>query len=139
MQNLDLPDSGAFRNLFGLMSKDHKKLRTDEFRRFLGGEDVSRSEVAQLLKIPRTTAYETELRLPRDFVMAKLLPFAMASDLAFDLFRDKERARMWMITPNSFFFAKSPLDVCLVGDGQAVLEFLHERLGHRVEEKKVLP
>ena len=65
-----------------------------------------------------------------DFIEKHLIPIVWAADIAYELFEgDKEKARTWMLTPNSYFFGKSPFNVCLVGEGKAVIELLLERSG----------
>jgi len=39
------------------------------------------------------------------------------------------------LAPNSYYFGKSPFDVCLLGDGRVVIEFLLRKLGSLSGEK----
>ena len=38
-------------------------------------------------------------------------------------------AQEWISTPNSYFFGKSPAETIALGDAEAVIELLSERLG----------
>ena len=50
-------------------------------------------------------------------------------DLAYEVFDgDTEKANDWLLEPNSYFFNNSPIEYILLGNGQAVLDSLRERL-----------
>ena len=117
---------GQIRNRFGLLSKDNKRLETKKFLEFLEGEKIN--TIAQETGVPRTTFYQKSFIL-KDEVQERLIPFVIAADLALDLFDDYEQARMWIMTPNEYFFGKSPFQMAMRKQGEAVIILLRKWLG----------
>ncbi|MBP9709222.1 MAG: hypothetical protein KBD78_16425 [Oligoflexales bacterium] len=116
-------------NKFGLLNDRLNRVRPPKLREFLGDEYTA-EEVAKKIGKSRPSMYKPEIQLSKDFIEKYLIPVVISSDLAIKLFNNKkEDARLWMLTPNSFFFGKSPFNLCLLGDGKEVISFLRERLG----------
>lgn len=133
---LTIQGLGAIRDEFGLLSKDKKHVSPSKFRDFMG-PSASMSDVARVLNVQRTGLYKKEeVKVSNDFVKDKLVFIALAADLAHEILGDREKAREWVLTPNSFFFGVSPFDVCLEGRGKTVVEFLMERSGKSKHAKK---
>ncbi len=104
-------------------------IRPKKLRDFLGGA-LGVDELAQSLGKSRASLYRESIKLSNSFIEKHLIPIVWAADIAYELFgEDKEKARSWILTPNSYFFGKSPLHVCLAGDGKAVIDLLLERSG----------
>lgn len=131
---LTAQDLGGLRNHFNLLTDDHRSVRPEALREFLGA-GLPQTEVAKILGVPRATSYQKAVKLSPEFMRDNMVPIAMAADLAFDLLGSKDEARRWMLAPNSYYFGKSPFDVCLLGDGRTVIEFLMLRLGQLSGEK----
>jgi hypothetical protein len=126
MEALDL---NQIKNRFGILDAKQNMVRPQKLREFIGGA-MGVDELAHSLGKSRASMYRNSIKLNRDFIEKYLIPIVWASDIAYELFDgDKEKARTWMLTPNSFFFGKSPFNVCLVGDGKAVIDLLLERSG----------
>lgn len=53
----------------------------------------------------------------------------VATNLATELFGNKEQASEWMVTPNHIFFDYSPLEMILGGKGSSVIATLREWRG----------
>jgi uncharacterized protein (DUF2384 family) len=121
-------DFGSIRNRFNLLTDDHRSLRTDALEQFLG-KDVPKKEMAELLGIPRSTTYQKTIKLPKELAF-NIIAIAMAADLATELLNSEDEARRWMLAPNSYYFGQSPFDVCLLGNGRTVIEFLKQKLGN---------
>jgi uncharacterized protein (DUF2384 family) len=127
-------DLGSLRDHFNLLTKDHRSVRPESLQEFLGG-GLPQTELARMLGVPRSTSYQKTVKLSQEFMRNNIVPIAMAADLAVDLLTSKEEARRWMLAPNSYYFGKSPFDVCLLGDGRVVIEFLLRKLGSLSGEK----
>lgn len=129
-------DHGSIKNTFGILNNDLSKVQPGKLREFVG-KSMSPGELADKLSKPRGSMYKDTVKLPREFIEDKLIPVVVASDLACELFENnQEEARIWMLTPNSYFFGKSPFNKCLLGEGEAVIEFLAERLGIAINVKE---
>ena len=119
-------DYGSIRNSFNLLTDDHKSIRTDALQEFLG-KDIPKTEMSKLLGIPRASTYQSSIKLSAG-TLKSMVAIAMAADLAVDLLNSTDEARRWMLAPNSYYFGQSPFDVCLLGNGKAVIEFLKQKL-----------
>jgi hypothetical protein len=120
---------GQMKNRFDILDAKQNMIRPKKLRDFLGGT-VGVDELALTLGKSRAALYRESIKLSKDFIEKHLIPIVWAADIAYELFEgDKEKARSWMLTPNSYFFGKSPFNVCLVGEGKAVIELLLERSG----------
>lgn len=128
MSGMTAAELGSMRNHFGLLTEDHRSVRPEAFREFLG-RGISQTDLAKMLHVPRATSYQKAIKLPAEFMRDCIVPIAMAADLACDILGSKEEARQWMLAPNSYYFGKTPFDVCLLGNGTAVIEFLRQKLG----------
>jgi len=128
-------DYGSTKNLFGLMTEDNR-VRPDMFIEFLGSS-VKKADVARILNIPRPSVYKEAINLPEVFIKEKLIPIVIAADLAVELFSDREKARRWMLTPNSYFFGRAPFDMCIIGEGRPVISFLANHLGREILDDSV--
>ncbi len=116
-------------NQFGIMDMKTHTLRPLKLRDFVGGTHGV-DELAGMFQKSRASMYRESVKLDRKFIEDYLVPIVWAADRAYELFdKDKERARAWMLEPNSYFFGKSPFNMCLLGKGEAVREFLNERSG----------
>lgn len=130
-----IQDLGSIKDYFGLLSKDKRHINPIQFRDFMGPY-TTMTDVARTLKVQRTALYKEEARVSEEFVKNKLVFIALSADLAKELLGNREKAREWVLTPNSFFFGMSPFEVCLEGSGKTVVEFLLERSGKLRHEKK---
>lgn len=131
-------DYGEIKNTFNILNGSMDKLRPPKLKEFVG-DSFTTAELAKKVRRTRAAMYKEETHLPKDFIEQYLVPIVIASDLAVDLFQgDLEEARRWVLTPNSYFFGKSPFNVCLLGDGKFIIDFLVERLGVNTDgqEKK---
>ncbi len=115
------------RNDFGILTSDFQAIESKGLKKFLGEDRYKPEELAKSFGIGRTTFYEPRIKVSHEFIKEKLIPIALAAEIAADLFQDMEKGRLWVLTPNSYFFGKSPFEVCLLGDGRAVLELLDSR------------
>ena len=96
------------------------------------GDSFTTAELAKKVKRTRAAMYKEETPLSKDFIEQFLVPIVISSDHAVELFNgDLEEARRWVLTPNSYFFGKSPFNACLLGDGKHIIDFLVERLGKK--------
>jgi hypothetical protein len=84
--------------------------------------------MSELLGIPRSASYQKTIKLPKEMAF-NIIAIAMAADLASELLSSEDEGRRWMLAPNSYYFGQSPFDVCLLGNGKAVIEFLQQKLG----------
>jgi uncharacterized protein (DUF2384 family) len=127
MEALDL---NQIKNRFDILdSSKQNMIRPHKLREFIGGS-IGVDELAQSLGKSRASMYRDSIKLNKEFIETYLIPIVWAADIAYELFNgDKEKARNWMLTPNSYFFGKSPFNICLVGDGKAVIDLLLERSG----------
>lgn len=41
---------------------------------------------------------------------------------------DTEAAKQWMIEPNTLLFGRTPIEVCLTGEGEYLMEWIKNRL-----------
>jgi len=121
------PYGHPLRNDFGILTPDLQAIESQGLKKFLGKGRFKPSELSKSFNIGRTTFYESRIKVSHEFIKEKLIPIALAAEIAADLFKDMEKGRLWMLTPNSYFFGKSPFEVCLLGDGRAVLELLESR------------
>ena len=117
---------GKIENKFGLLTKDFRRLETSKFLAFLEGEKVN--TIAKEVGIPRTSLYQKNFIL-KDEVHGRLIALVIAADLAFDLFGDFEKARMWIMTPNEYFLGKSPFQVVMRKQSGSVINLLNKWLG----------
>jgi len=118
---------GQIRNSFHFLAEDYHHIRPKSFDAFFS--PLSFSKLAKVLKIPRTSLYSEKYGVSEDFLKKFIIPFVMASDLAADIFQDKEKAKSWMLSPNEYFSGDAPYEVCLGGDGKIVIDLLMRHLG----------
>lgn len=120
---------GQMKNIFDILDHKQNKIRPQKLRDFLSGA-VDVDELVLTLGKSRASPNRECIKLSKDFIEKYIIPIILATDIAYELFEgDKEKARSWMLTPNSYFFGKSPLNICLVGEGKAVVEVLLEWSG----------
>jgi uncharacterized protein (DUF2384 family) len=60
---------------------------------------------------------------------APLKKFVQVADLVQELLKDEEATKKWLMEPNDYFFGNTPLEVCLRGDGQLLVDYLLKKLG----------
>lgn len=126
-------DYGEIKNTFEILNSSLDKLRPPKLKDFVG-DSFTTAELAKKVKRTRAAMYKEETHLSKDFIEQFLVPIVISSDLAVELFHgDLEEARRWVLTPNSYFFGKSPFNVCLLGDGKHIIDFLVERLGKKTD------
>lgn len=130
MEASAIDDFGTgIKNHFGLLTNDLSKVNGSNYRNFLGNS-YSSEEAAKKLNKSRASVYKDEIKVPKDFIESFLVPLVIASDYAYILFDENdEKAKNWMLAPNTYFFGKSPFNLCLAGEGREVISFLKERLG----------
>lgn len=124
------------KNSFGILTSDLQAIESKGFKKFLGEDRFKPADLSKSLGIGRTTLYEKRVKVSREFIKEKLIPIALSAEMAADILGNMEKGRLWVLTPNSYFFGKSPFEVCLLGDGRAVLELLQSRLGELSGEEK---
>jgi hypothetical protein len=78
--------------------------------------------------------YSETVTLTKDFMKMKMIPVIQVADLAHELFKNDDLTKRWILSPNSYFFGKSPLEVCLIGEGSILINFLNRKLGRGHEE-----
>jgi hypothetical protein len=122
---------GSVKDSFGLLSKDRHSVSTKNFLSFIDLSGLTRSEIAKELRVNRTSLYQKEMRLSREEIEKKVIPLVIAADFAFAFFKNKQKARSWIMSPNTYFFGKSPFQICLQGDGRVVVELLSEWMGEK--------
>jgi len=127
-------DLGALKDHFGLLSEDHNSLNLAELRSFLG-DTLTKADLAKSLGISRTRLYEKQVKLSKEFMRTKMIPIIQTADLAYEIFKNEESTRRWILSPNSYFFGKSPLEVCLLGEGPELINFLNRKLGYDNDQK----
>ena len=115
------------KNSFGILTPDLQAIESKGLKKFLGKDRFKPAELSKSFGIGRTTFYESRIKVSHEFIKDKLIPVALAAEMAAELFKDMGKGRLWVLTPNSYFFGKSPFEVCLLGDGRAVLELLNSR------------
>ena len=121
---------GEIKNYFGLLTKDFQKVDGVNYRKFLNGHFTSEEAAKKINKKSRASIYHEEISIPKDFIEKYLVPIVIAADYAYLLFdKDAERAKNWILLPNSYFFGRSPFNICIEGNGQEVILFLKDRLG----------
>lgn len=123
-----LAEIGKIENQFGLLEPPQKgtgwsKLVPEKFREFVM-PTVSAQELANRLGVSRGAMYKSQLGIDTAFLKERILPLVLSADVACHVFQNKEKAREWMVSPNAYFFGQTPVDVCLQGDGQGVIELL---------------
>ncbi len=124
------------KNSFGILTSDFQAIESKGFKKFLGEDRFKPADLSKSLGIGRTTLYEKRIKVSHKFIKEKLIPIALSAEMAAELLGDMEKGRLWVLTPNSYFFGKSPFEVSLLGDGKAVLELLQSRLGELSGEEK---
>ncbi len=134
MTKSELSDHGSLKNIFGLLSSDKSMLKPKQFLEFIssGGQKPDLSDLSRQLKIARTSLYLEQVRLSKEDIQLRILPFVAAADLAAELFLDKDRARDWMLSPNQHFFGLSPFQVAMRKEGKLVCELLLKWLGKEI-------
>ena len=121
-------DDGSLKNSFGIL--DHRKrLMGKNFLEFVGSSSLTKKEVSKQLGISRPKMYQKTIQLSESEINEIIIPFVMSADLAVQLWKDKKRAKNWIMTSNSYFFGKSPFEVAMNGDGKAVIQLLMQWLG----------
>lgn len=55
--------------------------------------------------------------------------YNIIKDLASRLFETEDEIQDWLSKPNEYFFGKSPMVYVILGNGQAVIDFLKGRAG----------
>lgn len=124
------------KNSFGILTPDFQAIEAKGLKKFLGEDRFKPADLSKSLGVARTTLYEKRIKVSHEFIKDKLIPIALSAELAAELLEDMEKGRLWVLTPNSYFFGKSPFEMCLLGDGKAVLELLQARLGELSGEEK---
>lgn len=117
---------GEIGNKFGLLTKDFRRLETHKFLEFLEGEKIN--TIAKEVGVPRTNLYQKNFIL-KDKVQERLIALVIASDLSFELFADYEKARLWIMTPNEYFFGKTPFQAIMRNQSESVINLLKKWLG----------
>ena len=124
-------DDGSLKNSFGILTKDRHSISAKNFLSFIDLSGFTRSEIASKLGVNRTSLYQEKMRLSREEIEKKIIPLVVAADAAFSFFKNKEKARSWIMSPNTHFFACSPFQICLQGEGKIVIELLLEWMGKK--------
>jgi hypothetical protein len=119
---------GQMRDVYGLLSPDHRSIKPASVKEFVAPR-LNVSALAKTLEVPRTSLYEKTSPLSDEWIKKRIIPLVLSADIAFELFKDREKARLWMITENAYFFGQSPFDLCLKGEGEKVIKFLMQRAG----------
>ena len=121
-------DDGSLKNSFGILDS-HRRLKSKNFLSFVAPSGLSKRQVFEKLGISRPKLYQSTIRLSDKDIHDVIIPFVMAADLAVQLWKEKKQAKNWMMTSNSYFFGKSPFEVAMSGDGEAVIQLLMRWLG----------
>jgi hypothetical protein len=93
----------------------------------------NKSDLANMLGVQRTQLYQKTLLLKKGTKLrSRILHLVMASDLVFELMgKNKEKTLDWLTTPNTFLFGDSPLEVIMRDEGDAIINWLMEKLGRK--------
>lgn len=127
-------DLGGIKNHFNILTDDFQAVQPEALRDFLG-PGIPQTELAKILGVPRSSVYQKKVKLSSAFIREKIVPIAVAADLALEIFKSEDEARRWMLAPNSYYLGKSPFDVCLSGGGSTVIQFLGRKLGYELEKE----
>jgi hypothetical protein len=117
---------GKIRNSFGLLTKDFSRLEIHKFLEFLEGEKIN--TIAKEIGVPRTILYQKNFIL-KDEVQERLIALVIAADFSYELFADYEKARLWIMVPNEYFFGKTPFQAIMRNQSESVINLLKKWLG----------
>lgn len=122
---------GTLENRLDLLTEDRRHLRPAAL---CSVTQLTPTIIAGVLGIQRPRLYRRELAL--EGKMARpIQQIVEVTDRACHLFGDDiKETKRWLMAPNTMFFSASPFEVIMRGDGQEVLNMLHERLGQRAGE-----
>lgn len=124
-------DYGMLRDHMGFLSADRKSFDTGKLLNYLLPANDSPTDVARQLGTSRSTLYTSEIKLSKEDISQRLIPFVVAVDLAIDLFQDQKEAQAWILHPNVHFFGKAPYQIAFAGEGRLLIEQLLKWLGKK--------
>jgi Protein of unknown function (DUF2384) len=81
-------------------------------------------DFSYVMGLPRDKEEKDQVRIPSDHIWKMIEDMVILSDKAVEFWEDKEKAKTWLTEGNTYFFGKSPLQVCLAGNLDVVLNLL---------------
>ena len=123
------PSNGEIVNSLGILTEDHRGLHPSKFFKY---SPYSRTDVAKQAGVARSNFYKDTVSLSTLKQLKKgILQVVIGIDYSLELFSNNtDEALKWFNAPNTMISGESPFEVCLRGDGEAILNWLKARLGH---------
>ena len=131
-----VPQEVEILNIYGLilMKDGMVGLHPSNFARFIKGytrcEDIFKGK--HQLKFNKSANREV---IYGNFFLGYIFPLVSVSDTSYKLHihamnekEAKKKARIWVMTENSYYFNRSPFEMCMLGEGGRVLSSLSEQL-----------
>lgn len=100
--------------------------------RFIHQTGLKPATVGAAVGQSRTAMYKDFIPLkPTHALRKKIIDLVIAADIAYLLFdRDEKETAQWVVSPNMLLFGETPFEICMRGDGKALIQWLLDRAGH---------